>query len=91
MDGSGLSLYYTPNLRTHDAGVFWTGDTNIVIPPGRSRTVLESMCPARCTNKIFKDTIYLISGLNHMHYKGKLLHIIQTRVVRSSKALTFSV
>ncbi|XP_048241391.1 dopamine beta-hydroxylase-like isoform X1 [Haliotis rufescens] len=70
MDGSGLNLYYTPNLRTHDAGVFWTGDTNIVIPPGRSRTVLESMCPARCTNKILKDTIYMISGINHMHYKG---------------------
>ncbi|XP_067662440.1 tyramine beta-hydroxylase-like [Haliotis asinina] len=70
MDGSGFSIYYTPNLRPYDAGVFWTGDVNLVIPPGRSRTVVESMCPSRCTNKILKDTIYFISGYNHMHYKG---------------------
>ncbi|XP_046545885.1 tyramine beta-hydroxylase-like [Haliotis rubra] len=70
MDGSGFSIYYTPNLRPYDAGVFWTGETHIVIPPGRSRTVVESMCPSRCTKKILKDTIYLITGFNHMHYKG---------------------
>ncbi|XP_067662438.1 tyramine beta-hydroxylase-like isoform X1 [Haliotis asinina] len=70
MDGSGLSIYYTPNLRPYDAGLFWTGETNLVIPPGRSRTVVESICPARCTNKILSDTIYIINGFNHMHYKG---------------------
>ncbi|XP_071096456.1 tyramine beta-hydroxylase-like [Haliotis cracherodii] len=70
MDGSGLSIYYTSNLRPNDAGLFWTGETNLVIPPGRSRTVVESMCPARCTNKILSDTIYIIGGFNHMHYRG---------------------
>ncbi|XP_067664198.1 dopamine beta-hydroxylase-like [Haliotis asinina] len=70
MDGSGFIIYYTPTLRPYDAGMFWTGETYLVIPPGRSRTVVESVCPSRCTKKILKDTIYLIEGYNHMHYKG---------------------
>ncbi|XP_067661768.1 tyramine beta-hydroxylase-like [Haliotis asinina] len=70
MDESGFRIYYTPNLRPYDAGVFWTGELNIVIPPGRSKTVVESMCPSRCTKKILKDTIYIVAGFNHMHYKG---------------------
>ncbi|XP_046545867.1 tyramine beta-hydroxylase-like [Haliotis rubra] len=75
MDGSGFSIFYTPNLRPHDTGVFWTGDSHLVIPPGRSRTVVESMCPSRCTKKILRDTIYLIEGYVHMHYKGKFAPI----------------
>ncbi|XP_046560664.1 dopamine beta-hydroxylase-like [Haliotis rubra] len=69
MDASGFSIFYTPNLRPYDAGVLTTGETNLVIPPGRSRTVFESVCTSRCTKKILRDTIYLIEGYDHMHSK----------------------
>ncbi|XP_071097307.1 DBH-like monooxygenase protein 1 [Haliotis cracherodii] len=72
-DGSGFTIYYTPNLRQYDAGVYWTGQMNLEIPPGRSRTVFESTCPSECTSR-FADTIYITQGINHMHYKG----IVQT-------------
>ncbi|XP_046576553.1 DBH-like monooxygenase protein 1 [Haliotis rubra] len=68
-DGTGFTIYYTPNLRQYDAGVFWTGQMHLDIPPGQSRAVYESTCPSECTNK-FSDKIYITQGLNHMHYKG---------------------
>ena len=33
-DSSGITLYYTPNLRPYDAGTLFTGQSHLVLPPG---------------------------------------------------------
>ena len=32
-DSSGMTIYFTPNLRPHDAGSFLMGQNHIVLPP----------------------------------------------------------
>lgn len=56
LDGSGLRLYYTPELRRHDAGVISIGmDPNWrhIIPPGQQRVVSSGHCVSDCTKQAF--------------------------------------
>ncbi|EFA04095.2 MOXD1 homolog 2 [Tribolium castaneum] len=56
LDGSGLRLYYTPELRRHDAGVISIGmDPNWrhIIPPGQQRVVSSGHCVSECTKQAF--------------------------------------
>lgn len=58
LDGSGLRLYYTPELRRHDAGVISMGmDPNWrhIIPPGQQRVVSSGHCVADCTRQAFPN------------------------------------
>lgn len=56
LEGSGLRLYYTPELRRHDAGVISIGmDPNWrhIIPPGQQRVVSSGHCVSECTRQAF--------------------------------------
>ncbi|XP_017776388.1 PREDICTED: MOXD1 homolog 2 [Nicrophorus vespilloides] len=56
LEGTGLRLYYTPELRRHDAGVISVGiDPNWrhIIPPGQQRVVSSGHCVADCTRQAF--------------------------------------
>lgn len=56
LDGTGLRLYYTPELRRHDAGVISVGmDPNWrhIIPPGQQRVVSSGHCVSQCTSQAF--------------------------------------
>ncbi|KAF5282737.1 hypothetical protein FQR65_LT02734 [Abscondita terminalis] len=62
LEGSGLKLYYTPELRRHDAGVISVGmDPNWrhIIPPGQERVVSSGHCISECTKQAFPN-----SGVN---------------------------
>ncbi|XP_066258643.1 MOXD1 homolog 2 [Euwallacea similis] len=56
IDGSGLRLFYTPQLRRHDAGVLSIGmDPNWrhIIPPGQNRVISSGHCVSDCTKQAF--------------------------------------
>lgn len=56
LDGTGLRLYYTPELRRHDAGVLSVGmDPNWrhIIPPGQQKVVSSGHCVSECTRQAF--------------------------------------
>lgn len=62
LEGSGMRLYYTPELRRHDAGVISVGmDPNWrhIIPPGQQRVVSSGHCISECTKQAFPH-----SGVN---------------------------
>ncbi|XP_060519167.1 MOXD1 homolog 2-like, partial [Cylas formicarius] len=62
IDGSGLRLFYTPQLRRHDAGVISMGmDPNWrhIIPPGQNKVVSSGHCIPDCTRQAFPH-----SGIN---------------------------
>lgn len=56
LEASGLRLYYTPELRRHDAGVLSVGmDPNWrhIIPPGQQKVVSSGHCISDCTRQAF--------------------------------------
>lgn len=67
-----MKLYFTPNLRPNDAGIFITGQNYLNIPSGLESHQEEGECPADCTNQLFTGNLHVFSALNHMHYLGKL-------------------
>ncbi|XP_046555577.1 LOW QUALITY PROTEIN: MOXD1 homolog 1-like, partial [Haliotis rubra] len=69
-DASGLKIFYTPRLRQYDAGILWTGQERLMLPPGQSKIVVQSTCPSECTKRRFSRPIYITNSLNHMHYMG---------------------
>ncbi|XP_046362311.2 tyramine beta-hydroxylase-like [Haliotis rufescens] len=69
-DASGLKIYFTPRLRPYDAGILWTGQERLLLPPGESKIVVQSTCPSECTKRYFSNPIYITNSLNHMHYMG---------------------
>ncbi|XP_063442573.1 uncharacterized protein LOC134722871, partial [Mytilus trossulus] len=75
VDGSGMKLYFTPNLRPNDAGIFITGQNYLNIPSGLESHQEEGECPSECTNQLFTGTIHVFSALNHMHYLGSEMKV----------------
>ncbi|XP_052061954.1 DBH-like monooxygenase protein 1 homolog [Mytilus californianus] len=75
VDGSGIKLYFTPNLRPNDAGIFITGQNYLNIPSGLESHQEEGECPADCTNQLFTGNIHVFSALNHMHYLGSEMKV----------------
>ncbi|KAJ6646317.1 MOXD1 like 2 [Pseudolycoriella hygida] len=81
-DNSGLRLYYTNNLRKHDAGVLSIGmDPNWrhIIPPFQEKVVSEGHCIEDCTRKGFpRQGISIFAVMMRTHLIGrqiKLRHI----------------
>ena len=70
MDASGMTIYYTPNLRQHDASIMVIGQYWINLPPKEERVVVDAECSSECTKKLIKDEIYITVAYNHMHYLG---------------------
>ncbi|XP_030746402.1 MOXD1 homolog 2 [Sitophilus oryzae] len=75
IDGSGLRLYYTPELRRHDAGVISIGmDPNWrhIIPPGQNRVVSSGHCVSECTRQAFPNSgINMFAVVMKTHRIGK--------------------
>lgn len=74
-DNSGIRLYYTPTLRTHDVGVLEVGltytDRNS-IPPGLEGFTLSGFCVAECTRVGLPSTgITIFASQLHTHLTGR--------------------
>ena len=79
-DGSGVNLFFTPNRRPYDAGIFFFGQWNVQVPPQETDHVISGGCSADCTGNIIKDKISVTAAFNHMHYTGKVNLAINTRL-----------
>ncbi|XP_069138140.1 dopamine beta-hydroxylase-like [Argopecten irradians] len=77
-DSSGMTLYYTPVLRQYDLGNLMIGEHIFRIPPGESSYTVESECSSSSSASLMNSSIYIISGLNHMHYMGKTMTTYHT-------------
>ncbi|CAH1794491.1 unnamed protein product [Owenia fusiformis] len=71
VDSSGMTLYYTPNLREFDAGYLMTGQQYITIPGGQPSYITSAVAESYCTQQYLQSPIYLTESLLHMHYLGK--------------------
>ncbi|CAG2219261.1 unnamed protein product [Mytilus edulis] len=69
-DSSGLELFYTPNLRQYEAGMFAVGQEYLNIPPRVPNISFRSRCSSACTEVMFPKGVFITRAVNHMHYKG---------------------
>jgi len=75
IDSSGVSISYTPQLRTYNAGVLMLGDVGVSeypIPGGQSAYHIEADCPSECTS-LWKHPITVIADGLHMHEYGTMI------------------
>ncbi|KAJ8977652.1 hypothetical protein NQ317_006425, partial [Molorchus minor] len=83
LDGSGLRLYYTPELRRHDAGVISIGmDPNWrhIIPPGQQRVISSGHCVSDCTRQAFPHGgINMFAVVMKTHKIGKQVSLKHIR------------
>lgn len=83
LDGSGLRLYYTPELRRHDAGVLSIGmDPNWrhIIPPGQQHVVSSGHCVSQCTRQAFPHGgINMFAVVMKTHRIGKQVSLKHIR------------
>uniref|UniRef100_A0A0B7A301 Copper type II ascorbate-dependent monooxygenase C-terminal domain-containing protein n=1 Tax=Arion vulgaris TaxID=1028688 RepID=A0A0B7A301_9EUPU len=85
-DSSGLRVYYTPKLRTYDAGVLMVGSINFYLPPKKQDIALYSACTGTCTKQAMRGSINITSAWNHMHYAGYRMSI---HVTSKTSGLTY--
>ena len=55
LDSSGFEFFYTSNPPVHEAGILGLGHgvtKNMVIPPNADNFVIQSACPAACTQSV---------------------------------------
>lgn len=83
IDGSGLRLFYTPELRRHDAGVISIGmDPNWrhIIPPGQQKVISSGHCVADCTRQAFPSHgINMFAVVMKTHKIGKSVSLKHVR------------
>ncbi|KAB0798512.1 hypothetical protein PPYR_09505 [Photinus pyralis] len=83
LEGSGLKLYYTPELRRHDAGVISVGiDPNWrhIIPPGQQRVVSSGHCISECTKQAFpKSGVNMFAVVMRTHRIGRQVALRHVR------------
>ncbi|CAH1784319.1 unnamed protein product [Owenia fusiformis] len=70
-DSSGLTLFYTPNLRPNDAGYFIVGQRYLDIKAGQESHLETAMASSSCTRKMLPNPIHILNVGLHMHYLGK--------------------
>ncbi|CAH1784321.1 unnamed protein product [Owenia fusiformis] len=70
-DSSGVTLFYTPNLRPNDAGVFVVGQRYLDIKPGLESHTESAMASSSCTRQTLPYPIHILNTALHMHYLGK--------------------
>lgn len=82
-DGSGLRLYYTPELRRHDAGLLSIGmDPNWrhIIPPGQQKVVSSGHCVSECTSQAFpRSGINVFAVVMRTHRIGRQVSLRHVR------------
>lgn len=75
LDNSGLRLYYTSELRRHDAGLLSVGiDPNWrhIIPPGQHKVVSSGHCVPACTSQAFpKAGLSMFAAVMRTHKIGR--------------------
>ncbi|XP_025837314.1 MOXD1 homolog 2 [Agrilus planipennis] len=83
IEGSGLRLYYTPELRRHDAGVISIGiDPNWrhIIPPRQHKVVSSGHCISECTHRAFPNTgINMFAVVMRTHRIGRQVSLRHVR------------
>ncbi|XP_055619095.1 MOXD1 homolog 2-like [Toxorhynchites rutilus septentrionalis] len=83
VDNSGMKIYYTSALRSHDAGVLSVGmDPNWrhIIPPGQEHVVSEGHCVGECTQRAFpRDGINVFAVMMRTHQIGRQIKLRQIR------------
>ncbi|BFZ19034.1 hypothetical protein BsWGS_22073 [Bradybaena similaris] len=85
-DTSGMTIYYTPKLRTYNAGVMMVGSALFHLPPKRAEILIQGTCSSACTNVNMNGTILVTSAWNHMHYAGNKMNI---QLVRKDNSVTY--
>jgi len=75
-DGSGMTVFYTPMLRPHDAGIMIVGQYWIDLPPRKVGVTVTAECSSECSHRLIKNQIYITGVYNHMHYLGKYIRYI---------------
>ncbi|KAK3506741.1 hypothetical protein QTP70_021776 [Hemibagrus guttatus] len=80
VDSSGLRLFYTPKLRTYDAGVIETGvwvSLYHMLPPGMQDYVTEGHCMQECLQESLESDmpsgIQVFAVLLHAHLAGRAI------------------
>ena len=81
-DGSGITLYYTSNLRPYDMGVLAVGQLGLRIPPGKTSWKHTATCPSTCTQSQIKDSLKVVGVGLHMHYMGECLNLTICSIYR---------
>nr|AKV63176.1 P-U1 [Pinctada fucata] len=71
IDGSGLTLYFTNNLRRYDAGTKLLSLTHFTIPAQRPIYAVSTTYPSQCSLVQITSPIYITRAFNHMHQYGK--------------------
>jgi len=81
IDQSGVRVYYTPNLRQHDADILELGDALVtnpnIIPQGSGLSYYEYNCPSECTSMAVPLNVF--GSFLHMHYQGSMIWTTQWR------------
>jgi len=70
-DSSGMTLFYTSDLRPNDGMVLMAGQTYITIPPQQSSVTVEGSCTKECSDLIKPRAINISAAILHMHLLGK--------------------
>ncbi|CAG0892814.1 unnamed protein product [Darwinula stevensoni] len=87
-DDSGLTIYYTDNLRTYDMGTIVLGyivTYTQLVPPGLGDFMTVGHCPGECTEMyIPPEGIHIFSGLLHSHLLGRKM---RARIFRDGEEL----
>ncbi|CAH1250474.1 MOXD1 [Branchiostoma lanceolatum] len=87
-DSSGIRIYYTPVLRTHDGGVIQIGAKvrpTMMIPPGAERFNVYAHCSSSCLKEALpEDGVTVFASFLHTHLAGRS---IRDRHFRNGKEL----
>ncbi len=74
IDNDGVDVFYTEELREHEAGIIKVGDiAGIAIPPGEPAHEHVATCPSWATEAGLKDDVHVIGTWLHAHDIGKTL------------------
>lgn len=76
MDGSGIQVFYTNKLRKYDSVIMVVGQKYLELPPNAPEVIVNSSCPAFCTENMFQKPIFITRAVNHMHTLGQLKLIL---------------
>eukprot|EP01119_Soliformovum_irregulare_P003401 TRINITY_DN138_c0_g2_i1.p1 TRINITY_DN138_c0_g2~~TRINITY_DN138_c0_g2_i1.p1 ORF type:complete len:562 (-),score=111.01 TRINITY_DN138_c0_g2_i1:56-1741(-) len=74
IDSSGVRIYYTKNLRQHDASVLTVGDAYVRNPirmEPNTEYKFEYDCPEAATEKFIEEDLNFFGSFLHMHSAGK--------------------
>ncbi len=80
VDGSGIDVYTTTELREHDASIFALGDVeSLVIPPGQERWPTSFWCGSESTSALLQEPVHVFASWLHAHALGTALWTEQYR------------